>query len=43
MIVLLICYNKSKIKDFLEKNTTLYWIDGSKKITLKLKTLNIEH
>ena len=36
MIVLLIGYNKSKIKDFLEKNTTLYWIDGSKKITLKL-------
>ena len=36
MIVLLIGYDKSKIKDFLKKNTTLYWIDGSKKITLKL-------
>tara|TARA_R110001583_G_scaffold12263_1_gene54536 strand:- start:27 stop:608 length:582 start_codon:yes stop_codon:yes gene_type:complete len=36
MIVLLIGYNKSRIRDFLEKNTTLYWIDGSEKITLKL-------
>ena len=33
MIVLLIGYNKSKIKNFLEKNTTLHWVDGSKKIT----------
>ena len=36
MIVLLIGYDKSKIKDFLQKNTTLYWIDGSKKITSRL-------
>lgn len=36
MRVLLIGYSQSKIKDFLSKNTTFFWVDGSKSISLEL-------
>jgi len=36
MRVLLIGYPHSKIKNFLSENTTFFWIDGSKNISLEL-------
>lgn len=36
MRVLLIGYPQSKIKDFLSKNTTFFWVDGSKSVSLEL-------